>query len=614
MDEQNPTAGSDFEYLREALTPLFGDLSAESIREVERAGTWLDILGGERLIHLGEPADSLYLLVRGRLRASVPGWSSEPRVIGEVAVGESVGEMGLLDGGARNADIDAIRDSRLLRLSVTAFRDLVSRHPEFLWNLSRMVIRRMDRSSGALHNQPPVRTIAITGSAPDEARERFTRRLAEALEPHGSTAVLDSQTIRAADGVGGDARSLAIRLHEQESRHRFVLVPTGSADPERMDVTFRQADRILFVCATSDDPRRETIRGSARTLDDREVRVGKDLVMLHPDGSHIPSGTARWLDELPVGRVHHVREDREGDHQRLARFLAGRAVALILAGGGAKGFAHLGTLRALREESVPIDMVGGTSIGAVLAATIAFEWSEERLIRALRSAFVSTNPANDYQILPLVSISKGRKMERLLRRFLGETAIEDLWIPFFCVSSNLSASEKAIHTRGAVWKRLRASASIAGIFPPVVLDGQLHVDGGTFDNMPVGTARELGAGHVIACDVQRFTGGKVSYEAVPPTRALLADKFLFRRRRRVPGLISTMMQTTFLAGLDRARLAAAEADLFVEPNARSVRFLDWSALDRAAKIGYAHVKERFGEPETQQLLEAIRNPHRGERP
>jgi NTE family protein len=167
-----------------------------------------------------------------------------------------------------------------------------------------------------------------------------------------------------------------------------------------------------------------------------------------------------------------------------------------------------------------------------------------------------------------------------------------------------------MHTRGTIWKRLRASASIAGIFPPVVIDGQLHVDGGTFDNMPVGTARELGAGHVIACDVQRFTGGKVSYDAVPPTRTLLADKFLFRRRRRVPGLISTMMQTTFLAGTDRARSAALEADLFVEPSARGVRFLEWSALDRAQEIGYAHAKERFGKPETQRRLEAIRNPRR----
>jgi NTE family protein len=599
MEEQNPAAGSDLVHLREALTPLFGELSAESIREVERAGTWLDILGGERLIRLGEPADSLYLLVRGRLRASLSGRNGELRVIGEVAVGESVGEMALLGGGARNADIDAIRDSRLLRLPVEAFRDLVSRHPEFLWNLSRMVIRRMDRSSGALRGQPLVRTIAITGSASDEALNRFTRRLGEALEPHGSTAVLD-------------AGSLAIRLHEQESRHRFVLVPAGSGDPERMDVAFRQADRILFVCAPSDDPRQATIRGSTRAIDDREVRVRKDLVMLHPDGSRVPSGTARWLDEHPVGRVHHVREDRDGDHQRLARFLAGRAIALVLAGGGAKGFAHLGTLKALREESVPIDMVGGTSIGAILAAAIAFEWGEEQLIDALRSAFVSTNPANDYQVLPLVSISRGHKIERLLRRFLGETEIEDLWTPFFCVSSNLSASEKAVHTRGTLWKRLRASASIAGIFPPVVIDGQLHVDGGTFDNMPVGTARELGAGHVIACDVQRFTGRKVSYEAVPPTRALLADRFLLRRRRRVPGLISTMMQTTFLAGLDRARSASAEADLFVEPSARGVRFLEWSALNRAMQSGYAHAKERFSEPEVQQRLGAIRNPRRDE--
>jgi predicted acylesterase/phospholipase RssA len=594
----------DLDGLREALAPLFGELSDEAVREVAEKGEWVDLAGGGRLIERGSTADAMYVLIHGRLRASVPARDGATRVLGEVAQGEAVGEMGLIGGGVRNADIDAIRDSRLLRLDGRAFQDLTRRHPEFLWNLARLVARRADPALGKRRPVPRLRLIAIDAAAPDDVVREFIDRLNAALSEHGPTTTLDATSARFSLRDESDERALARRLDEIESHHRFVLASIRSEEPQWSRFVVRQADRILRIRRASDPP---APTGSAQ--EQRPVRAREDLVLLHEAGVTLPSGTSAWLAANPqVHRAHHLRRDRPADFERMARFLAGRAVGLVMAGGGAKGFAHVGILRALEERGVPVDLVGGTSIGAMLAAAVAFGWPEPARREVLQRAFVKTNPANDYQLLPIVSILKGRKIERVLRSIVGETAIEDLWIPFFCVSSNLTRAEKAVHSRGSLWRALRASASLAGVFPPPVIDGEFHVDGGIFDNMPVATARDLDAGHVIACDFRRPTHRRVGFDRVPSGTVLLLDRLLRRRRYRVPGLIPLMMQSSFLAGLERARAAAAEADLFLEPSTSGVRFLEWRALERAARLGHAYAVDRFADPEVNGRLTAMCDP------
>lgn len=603
-----PEYSTDLDRLHEALVPLIGQVTAEDVREIEASGEWVDVEGGIRLFSQGDTADALYLLIHGRLRASVTAADGAEEVLGEVARGEAVGEMALLGSGIRTAHVDAVRDSRLLRLDIEAFHGVATRHPEFLWNLSRLVVSRMKPAQSASRKLPVVRTIAIACSGGSEVRDRFVARLTAALEPHGTAAVLRACDLPPEVGGADNPGRLAAWLDEHEARHRFVLAVTEPGESEWRRLLFRQADRILVVSPADDDPGRDVIARWSTAERERQIRVRRDLVLVHPDGSRPPTGTARWLDAGDFTRAHHVREDRDGDFERLARFLAGRAVGVVFAGGGAKGFAHLGVLRALGEQGVPVDMVGGTSIGAILAATIASDWDDGRLTAALHDSFVATNPANDFQILPFVSLVKGRKMERLLRRNLGDVHIEDLWLPFFCVSSNLTASEKAVHTRGPLWKALRASASIAGVFPPAVIDGQLHVDGGSFDNLPVDTARRLDAGHVIACDIVRPVHRSVGFDAVPSAGRLLLDRLLGRRRHRVPGMMGTMVQATFLSGLERARCAAADADLFFEVKTNKVRFLDWKALDRAADLGYAQTRDALQRSECRERIETILQP------
>jgi len=603
-----PDHATDFDGLREALTPLIGKVTDDEVREIEASGEWVDLEGGLRLYSKGDAADALYLLIHGRLRTSVTAGDGSEEVFGEVVPGEAVGEMALLGAGIRTAHVDAVRDSRLLRLDTEAFHGVVSRHPGFLWNLSRLIVSRTRPSHRSTHRHPVVRTIAVACSGGSEMRDRFVARLSASLEPYGTSTVLRASDLPPDVSRSSNPGRLAAWLGGHETRHRFLIAVTDPGESDWRRLLFRQADRILVVCPADDDPGRSEIARWSQAARDRQVRVRRDLVLLHPDGSRPPRGTERWLEAGNFTRVHHLREDREGDYGRLGRFLAGRAVGLVFAGGGAKGFAHLGVLRALKEQGVTVDMVGGTSIGAILAGAVASDWDDDRLTSALHDSFVATNPANDFQVLPFVSLIKGRKMERLLRKNLGDSRIEDLWLPFFCISSNLTASNKAVHTRGPLWKAVRASASIAGVFPPVVIDGQFHIDGGSFDNMPIDTARRLDVGHVIGCDIVRPVHPSVGIDAVPSAGRVLLDWLLRRKRHRVPGMMTTMMQATFLSGLVRARSAAADADLFFEARTNGVRFLDWKAMDRAVRLGYDQTLEALDEPAFRERLDAILNP------
>ena len=218
--------------------------------------------------------------------------------------------------------------------------------------------------------------------------------------------------------------------------------------------------------------------------------------MLHETG--IANGVAaRWQASLPGIRHHHVRGS--ADFERVVRLLTGRAVGLVLSGGGARGFAHLGVVRALREHGVPIDLVGGTSMGGILAAGVAKDWDDAELVERFRRCFVDTNPLSDFT-LPVVSLVSGRKVGMLLRRELGDLDIEDLPLPFFCVSSNLTTGRIAVHQRGPLWRWLRASVAIPGVLPPVFQGGEVFVDGGSMNNLPVDVMRASGRGAVIGVD------------------------------------------------------------------------------------------------------------------
>ena len=204
-------------------------------------------------------------------------------------------------------------------------------------------------------------------------------------------------------------------------------------------------------------------------------------------------------------------------------------------------------------------MIGGTSMGALIAAESALGWDAATMARQNQAIFGGWRSDLTF---PLLSILGGRRSGARLHASIGDVQIEDLWLPYFCVSSNLSRAEMMVHRTGSLWRSLRASASLPGMFPPVVFDGDLLVDGGLLRNLPADVVRDLtGGGTTIAVDVsvERDMQSEYPYEdAISGWRILWSRSQSLRRASVVPSMAAVLQRSAELASVvDAARRAPA---------------------------------------------------------
>lgn len=555
-----------------AGSPLFHGLDARTLEVIAAELEWLSLPGGSILFEAGEASDSLYLVISGRLAAYDTGHPS--RRVGQIAAGESVGEMGLVSGHPRTATVRALRDTVLVRLPREAFERVILQHPAAMLRVAQLVVRRME-TIGRRNTLTGSRTYTIVPQSIEVDVAGFATELCEALSRLGRTELV--WTIRGADHTSG-------WFHSIESANDYVVYVADPGPTTWSKLCVRQADTLLML-ARAEAP---AAPWAVRVDHGAGGAAPAELVLLHEDSVE-RGAAARWCAVLPGVPHHHVRGP--DDIARLGRLLSGKAVGLVLSGGGARGFAHIGVVRALREAGVPIDLVGGTSIGAIMGAGVAAGWSHEEMVERFRRTFVTTNPLSDYT-LPVVSLVSGRKVSRLLRQEFGDVAIEDLPLPFYAVSANLTTGHGSVHRSGDLWRWLRASVAIPGILPPVFHKGDVHVDGGAINNLPVDIMRLANPGIVIGVDV----GSDSTFSAditdvdLPPLWRLLG---WFRKNKQRP----TILQILVRAGMVNSAAATAAGreltDLLLAPPLADIDLLHWRAFDRAIELGYQHARERL---------------------
>jgi NTE family protein len=569
-----------------------GELAAELEPLVCRGGDWL--------FRQGDPGDELYLLVRGRLQvwidAPEPG-AAEARCVAEIGAGETIGEIGMLSGGARSAGLRATRDSLLVRMTSATFDRLSQRRPELTRQLAgRIATRLRDRTAGIIGSRRELRTIALLPLDADTGVRDLAARLATALGPQGPVVTVD------ASSLPGDARVRLPERHEEpvspavvewlaarEDSHRFMLMVADPGATPWTQAALRHADLVLLVARAGDPPDRRPWESAL--LDPPHGPVARQaLLLLHPGQPATLHGTAPWLAPRQTDFHLHLRDGVRADFERLVRILDGSALGLVLGGGAARGFAHLGVYKAMVESGRAIDWVGGSSIGSVMGAAVALDLPPDEAIARARAAFVAGKPFGDLT-LPVASLLRGRRMERLLDQYLGGE-IEDLLLPFFCLSSSLGSGQTQVHERGSLPAALRASVSLPGIFPPAVVDGQLSIDGGILDNLPVDRMRGRPVGRVVAVDVTARQAYAVDYPSVPSPWAVLAGRYLpFGRRYRVPGFMSVMLKAAEIGTMAAARAAGKRADLLIRPDVGRFSLTNVRPFDDIVAAGYASARE-----------------------
>lgn len=566
------------------IRPDPADTALARLFAEERRGGGARLLalpGGSTLYNAGDEAEELYFLHAGRLGAFRREEGQEQQFLGVIRPGEPAGEMAMIAGTPHSAAVIALRDSEILALSKADFFDAVDRTPGVMTELARLMIQRARQTGGASAvGAPSVFGFIAVDEGP--AIRPLIQQVAAEIERLGY-----SVAVPGADSADASPEWFS----NLEAAHDFILYCAEYAEEPWKPVVGRQVDRLFWVGHA--ERRAPRIIGAYASQPMQSQQL-VDLLLLQPPSRRQPFGTAAWLDATGAARHFHLRSGEVADIQRLARTLTGQSVGLVLSGGGARAYAHVGAVRALREHGVPIDFIGGASMGGMVGAGVALGWEGDELDRRMRSAFVDSSPIADIAMPPMVSMTRGARVRERLAEHFGALQIEDLPLPFFCVSSNLTTGAYQLHRRGLLRKALRASIALPGVLPPATYGEDVLVDGAVMKNLPADLMHGLHLGAVIGVDVTR--GRSITADDVrhPPFWSWL----LSGAWRQGPPIVSLLMRAaTVSTGRDLAASRAA-CDVLIQPKVDRIDIRDWRAYDPAVRAGYEAANEALSALET----------------
>lgn len=599
------------------LTHLFGKLDDDLLHQLLGRLGWCHLHSGQTLFRQDEPGHEMYVVVQGRLRLVVEDVDGKDRILGEVGAGECIGEFALLaedntPENLRSATVYATRSTDLIVITRSIFEDLTSQYPLALLNLTRQIARR----SAATNKPAPCVedhfVIALLPSRVGQALDEFAKQFTDSLTVFGPVQFLSATSFNELYGKEGAAetpldasQSVMIKswLDQRERENKYTIYDVSPGIDESGQLTkwmqrcAEDADLILLVGEAESDP---CVTPVEKLLPTIQSRTCMELVLFHPAGCQTPRGTAEWLKlrssgDFPIQAHHHVRAGNRKDFRRLARRIARAPIGLTLSGGGARGWAHVGVLRAIEEMQLDFDWVAGASMGAIVAAGIAMDLSSESLSE-LAAKFSDPKKLLDYTF-PYTSLTATKRITTLLQAQYQGADIEDTWHPFFCVSADLTNGEERIHTSGALWKAVRASMAFPGIFAPVTESGCVLIDGGAANNLPIDRMRER-CPHGTVIGVNLLTQSPVSggYDFGPSLSGwkTVASRLLPTSKRiKIPHMMNIISGLVYSNNRYRLNESWRCADLLIEVPVEAFGLLEFDQYAQIIDAGYRAAQEQL---------------------
>uniref|UniRef100_A0A3B4XUP8 lysophospholipase n=1 Tax=Seriola lalandi dorsalis TaxID=1841481 RepID=A0A3B4XUP8_SERLL len=619
------------------------------VRQIDFALDWMAVEAGRAVYRQGDKSDSTFIVLSGRLRSVIAKDDGKKELAGEYGRGDLIGVVEAVTHMNRATTVHAVRDSELAKLPEGALNSIKRRYPQVVTRLIHLlgqkILGNMQQINGPLaarslalttptskwdagNPASNLSTVAILPVSEEVPLTSFTLELQHALSGIGPTQLLTSDIIKqrlgsaALDSV--HEYRLSSWLGQQEDIHRIVLYQSDSSLTPWTQRCIRQADCIIIVGLGEQEP---ALGELERMLEGSAVRAQKQLVLLHREDGPPPKGTAEWLNMRSwISRHHHLscprrvfsrrslpklRElyqrvfekspDRHSDFSRLARILTGNTIALVLGGGGARGCSQVGILRALIEAGIPIDMVGGTSIGSFMGALYAEEKSYSRMrVRAREWAMDMTSYFKKLLDLtyPVTSMFSGASFNSSISSVFKDKQIEDLWLPYFNITTDITASSMRVHTDGSLWRYVRASMSLSGYLPPLCdpKDGHLLMDGGYINNLPADVARSMGAKVVIAIDVgSRDETNLTNYGDSLNGWWLLWKRFNpLAERVKVLNMAEIQTRLAYVCCVRQLELVKdSEYCEYIRPPIDHYGTLEFGKFDEITEVGYHHGKTLF---------------------
>jgi NTE family protein len=538
--------------------PLLAGLDAGWVARLAEATSEWRLQAGEYLLRTGEPADAVYVVRSGRLEVFK---GDEEQVIQVLGTGDAVGELGVLSGERRAADVRAARDSILLRIAREDLDEALADSPATARSMLAQLAGRIQSlpASGDIQ-RAAVRVIAVVPVTRDVDPRPLVEGLARELGGFGPLEVL------------WDADGHTLERAERRAE-RVLLGVSATSNATWREFALRQADRVVAVAGPQGVPNIELLHPHLR---------GCELVF----AGHRPPrpGLTTWFDLLEPRHGSLVRSGPEGagDLARLARRIAGRAVGLVLSGGGARALAHLGVIEELEAQGIVVDRVAGVSMGSIIAGLVARGLPAASIDALVYEEFVRRQPMSDYHLSGR-SLLRGQRAAAMVTRLFGEEGlIEELEREFFCVSVDLVSRELVEFRRGRVREAVGASSVIPGVLPAVARQGQVHVDGGVLNNLPVDRMALRADGPIIAVDVT---------EQFDPTLEGIGDTKTDAAGFAAIGLRDAIVRSITLGSLDTADAAARHAALVIRPDSGGAGIFEFHQIDALRESGRQAARE-----------------------
>uniref|UniRef100_A0A8C7LD15 lysophospholipase n=1 Tax=Oncorhynchus kisutch TaxID=8019 RepID=A0A8C7LD15_ONCKI len=603
------------------------------VRQIDFALDWMAVEAGRAVYRQGDKSDSTFIVLSGRLRSVIMKEDGKKELTGEYGRGDLIGVVEALTHQNRATTVHAVRDSELAKLPEGALGYIKRKFPQVVTRLIHLLGQKiLQQVNGPLtgskwdagnpaSNLSTVTVLPVSEEVPLTA---FTLELQHALIAIGNHTHSTSLFIMSVQGCLDSAYRLSSWLGQQEDIHRIVLYQTDYTLTPWTQRCIRQADCIIIVGLGEQDP---AVGELERMLEGSAVRAQKQLVLLHREDGPPPQGTVEWLNmrswisrhlhlscprrvfskrSLPkliemYQRVFQKPADRHSDFSRLARVLTGNAIALILGGGGARGCSQVGIMHALSEAGIPVDLVGGVSIGSLMGALYAEDRSHCRMrMRAREWAMGMTLVFKKVLDLtyPITSMFSGAAFNSSIYTVFKGKQIEDLWIPYFNITTDITASTMRVHTDGSLWRYVRASMSLSGYLPPLCdpKDGHLLMDGGYINNLPADVARSMGAKVVIAIDVGSQDETNLTNYGDSLSGWWLLWKRLNPLAEKVKVLNMAEIQTRLAYVCCVRQLESVKSSDYCEyirPPIDRYRTLEFGKFDEIAEVGYQHGKTVF---------------------
>lgn len=572
---------------------IFSDLQDNELHSLAALTSITRLKTKEILFYRGEQSHDAYVVISGKLSASTCDQENPGEIIGFIMPGEIVGEMSLLTETLRSLTITATSETLLLKIAHKDFQIYCQNNPKIAFHLLRIIVKRTQGVIKHIDKSKRRQFIGLLSANNSVNLNHLLEKLIHHFHSSSKLLILTDEKIQEW------GKNLNEKFLWLKQKYEYIIYPIHLENNSFVIETLNKyAEKILLI-ANGNQP--AYVSHHAKSIIKNYKGHSKtELILQYENKTFNPIHTEKWLEQENFFRHHHICIDNASDIQRLGRFITGSAIGLVLGGGGTKGWAHIGALKALTDSKIPIDAICGTSVGSVAGGcyltTHNFNELTSKYLKLQDAALKSLSLRE--LTLPLVSLFSGKSATLATRKSL-DFKMENLRIPLLCVSCNISQKKEFIHKKGYLGDAIRASASLPGLVPPFVIDNHLHVDGGVVNNLPVDVMSEYleNSGIIIAVSLTSESEKK-SFSFPPvmsPLNSILV-KLGFKKNYEMPSLFHTFIDSLLMGSYTKQIDQMKLADILIQPE-----LSDYNMLNKKNKsvelmnIGYKSAKKSIEE-------------------